>query len=118
MKGRQVVMASAACLNGIGDLWLCLSAFLPPIRTPYSLLFSAFIKGLGGSFSVVQATTARSFYLGLALVMFWFASALAPLGVSIILLGDHYATCFGIATACWVIYFLYAVFILKETRIP
>ena len=99
------------------------------MRNPYSLLLSALIKGLGGSFSVVQAahaafiadtssTTARSFYLGLALVMFWFASAIAPLGVSFLLLEDNYTACFGIATVCWIVYFLYSLFVIKESRIP
>lgn len=50
--------------------------------------------------------------------MFWFASAIAPLCVSILLLEDRYATCFGIAMVCWVVYFLYVIFIIKETRIP
>ncbi|CAL1713549.1 unnamed protein product [Somion occarium] len=129
MRGRKIVMSSAACLNAIGDFWLFLSALLPAIRNPYSLMLSAFIKGMGGSFSVVQAaqsafvadtssSTTRSFYLGLALVMFWIASAIAPLGVSFLLREDHYAACFGIASGCWIIYLLYSVFIIQETRVP
>lgn len=110
-------------------LTIHLVAFLPPIRSPYSLFLSAFLKGLGGSFSVVQSahaafiadtssSTSRSFYLGLALVMFWIASAIAPLGVSFLLVKDRYSACYGLATACWVVYFLYSSLILKETRTP
>lgn len=36
MKGRQVVMASAACLNGIGDFWLCLSGILVSNRNMHT----------------------------------------------------------------------------------
>ncbi|KAI0075084.1 MFS general substrate transporter [Panus rudis PR-1116 ss-1] len=129
VKGRKIVMVSGGLLNAIGDIWLCLSATLPPIRTPYSLLVSALIKGLGGSFSVVQAahsafvadtssTSTRSFYLGYALVMFWIASAIAPLGCAVFLAEQRYSSCFAIAFSCWATYVMYALFVLKETRTP
>ncbi|KAI0792113.1 major facilitator superfamily domain-containing protein [Abortiporus biennis] len=129
MKGRKLVMGIAAVLNALGDSWLLLSATVPLFRTARSIIFSAVLKGAGGGFSVVQAAQSafiadtstpetRSFYLGLALVMYWFASAIAPLGCGLLLRNDHYAVCFSIAVGCWTSYILYFSLVLCETRIP
>jgi hypothetical protein len=87
------------------------------------------MKGSGGGFSVVNAGQAafiadtspaktRSFYLGLGLVMFWIASAIAPL-VSAVLLDDgRFTINFGISVGAWIVYLVYLVLILRETRVP
>jgi hypothetical protein len=105
------------------------SAYSPTLRTPYLLYISAVMKGSGGGFSVVNAGQAafiadtspaktRSFYLGLGLVMFWIASAIAPLVSAVLLDEGRFATNFGIAVGAWMVYLTYLILILRETRVP
>ncbi|KAJ6583768.1 major facilitator superfamily domain-containing protein [Mycena sp. CBHHK59/15] len=127
LKGRRATMAIACCLNGVSDVWLCLCVLFPTLRSAQFILLSAVLTGIGGGFSVVTAahtafiadtstTAQRSYYMGIHLVMYWVASALAPLISAFLIEKDYYVLNFSIAVGAWTLYFLYLVFVLRESR--
>ncbi|EGN97216.1 hypothetical protein SERLA73DRAFT_183875, partial [Serpula lacrymans var. lacrymans S7.3] len=100
-KSRKLVIAIAAAITTLGEIWLLLCAGFAPLRRPIFIYFAAVIKGLGGSYSVMKAAEMaiiaenssvqnRSFYLGLILVMSMAAAAVAPLISGVLVDGGHY----------------------------
>jgi hypothetical protein len=94
---------------------------------PYTLFLSAALKGGGGGLAVVKgcqsafiadvsSPESRSAYLGLAQVVVWVASAIAPLISAVFLEKKLFAMNFGVAAGAWILCLLYVAFALKEPR--
>ncbi|GJE91947.1 MFS general substrate transporter [Phanerochaete sordida] len=126
-RGRKRALTVAVALNLLGDVWFTLCAFLPPLRKPVFFHLGAALQGLGGGFSVVLAgqnaliadTSApheRSFYMGLALVMWWSGTAVGPLLSGVLVEGRLYTLAFALCVLLWALYLPYVAFVVREAR--
>lgn len=127
VRGRKAALALSVAFNALGDAWLVLCSLLAPLRTPGLIQLGAALQGLGGGFSVVMAgqnafvadtstPATRSYYMGLALVMFWAGHAVGPLVSGALLNHELYTTNFAVTALAWLLYLPYLHFVVREPR--
>lgn len=109
--------------SSLTDIVLALDT---PLRNPWSVYFSAILKGFGGGFAIMNAvhsafvadtssTASRSFHMGLVWIMYWMGAGVSPVVSAVLMEYNLYVENFATAAATWILYLGYVAMVLPET---